>query len=280
MKKKIILMLSIFFIGINLVSAKETVKFSDCVDGDTIKVLVGKEEKTIRMLAVDTPESVHPTKGIEYYGNEENKTIFVPEFIINHYPDESKDRSLYRKLLEDAVELYPKDPYYGIYLGIELARRYSKEDSTEAFRRALNECDFTNSKDLEYQMCINLASMTTFDEAITVLNRASKIGYKTRRLYKVYADAYESIGDSDNAIAYLEAALTEVRSYSNDWTDDYYLFTGYIEDKLSLFYYYQKNDPLKSFEYCVKALEKDKDNERLRNNLKFYYESFLEKSGN
>ena len=219
-------------------------------------------------------------EGIEYYGNEENKTIFVPEFIINHYPDESKDRSLYRKLLEDAVELYPKDPYYGIYLGIELARRYSKEDSTEAFRRALNECDFTNSKDLEYQMCINLASMTTFDEAITVLNRASKIGYKTRRLYKVYADAYESIGDSDNAIAYLEAALTEVRSYSNDWTDDYYLFTGYIEDKLSLFYYYQKNDPLKSFEYCVKALEKDKDNERLRKNLKFYYESFLEKSGN
>ena len=70
MKKKIILTLSIFFIGVNIVNAKETVKFSSCVDGDTIKVLVGKEEKTIRMLAVDTPESVHPTKGIEYYGKE------------------------------------------------------------------------------------------------------------------------------------------------------------------------------------------------------------------
>ena len=70
MKKKIILILSIFFIGINIVNAKETVKFSSCVDGDTIKVLVGKEEKTIRMLAVDTPESVHPTKGVEYYGKE------------------------------------------------------------------------------------------------------------------------------------------------------------------------------------------------------------------
>ena len=70
MKKKIIVMLSILFIGINIVNAKETVKFSSCVDGDTIKVLLGKEEKTIRMLAIDTPESVHPTKGVEYYGKE------------------------------------------------------------------------------------------------------------------------------------------------------------------------------------------------------------------
>ena len=70
MKKKIILLISIFFIGINSIYAKETVKFSDCVDGDTIKVLLDNKKYTIRMLAVDTPESVHPTKGVEYYGKE------------------------------------------------------------------------------------------------------------------------------------------------------------------------------------------------------------------
>ena len=70
MKKKIILLISIFFIGINNIYAKETVKFSDCVDGDTIKVLVDNKKYTIRMLAVDTPESVHPTKEVEYYGKE------------------------------------------------------------------------------------------------------------------------------------------------------------------------------------------------------------------
>jgi len=70
MKKKIILLISIFFIGIHNIYAKETVKFSDCVDGDTIKVLVDNKKYTIRMLAVDTPESVHPTKGVEYYGKE------------------------------------------------------------------------------------------------------------------------------------------------------------------------------------------------------------------
>lgn len=70
MKKKLILLISIFFIGMNLTYAKETVKFSDCVDGDTIKVLLNNKKYTIRMLAVDTPESVHPTKEVEYYGKE------------------------------------------------------------------------------------------------------------------------------------------------------------------------------------------------------------------
>lgn len=72
MQKKLILILSIFFIGINSIYAKERVELSACVDGDTIKIIFPEDEKiyTVRMLAVDTPESVHPTKGIEYYGKE------------------------------------------------------------------------------------------------------------------------------------------------------------------------------------------------------------------
>lgn len=68
--KKLIMFLSLFLIGINSIYAKETVKFSKCVDGDTIKVLLDEKEYTIRMLAVDTPESVHPQKSVEYYGKE------------------------------------------------------------------------------------------------------------------------------------------------------------------------------------------------------------------
>ena len=52
------------------VYAKEEVTFSKCVDGDTIKVKVKNKEATVRMLAVDTPESVHPKKIVEYYGKE------------------------------------------------------------------------------------------------------------------------------------------------------------------------------------------------------------------
>lgn len=67
---KILLGLFLFFISINTVSAREKVAFSKCVDGDTIKVLIGNEEKTIRLIAIDTPESVSTSKEIEYYGKE------------------------------------------------------------------------------------------------------------------------------------------------------------------------------------------------------------------
>ncbi|HOO31874.1 MAG TPA: thermonuclease family protein [Thermotogota bacterium] len=40
------------------------------IDGDTIKVMVNGREETIRMLGVDTPETVHPSKPVEYYGKE------------------------------------------------------------------------------------------------------------------------------------------------------------------------------------------------------------------
>ena len=216
-------------------------------------------------------------EGIEYYGKDKSyPIIFREDFVINHYPDNHKDRTLYKTLLEYACKEYPTDPYYAIYLGIELERRYSKEDACKAFRRALSECIFDNSKDIEYQICINLAMITdSANEALVVLDRAKEIGFKTRRIYKVYADVYENMGNTDKAIEMLEKALKEVQTYSSDWTDDYYLYTGYIEDRLSLFYYYQKSDPLTSIEYCARALKYDPNNERINSNLKFYYEAYL-----
>ena len=103
MKKKLILIISIFLIGINFVSAKEEVTFSKCVDGDTIKILLDGEEYTVRMLAVDTPESVHPTKGVEYYGKEASE--FTCNQVTNakkielEYDDNSDKTDKYSRLL-------------------------------------------------------------------------------------------------------------------------------------------------------------------------------------
>lgn len=40
----------------------ETVEVSRVVDGDTIKINLGEEEYSVRMIGIDTPESVHPDK--------------------------------------------------------------------------------------------------------------------------------------------------------------------------------------------------------------------------
>lgn len=66
--KKISLFI-ILFIMFTPVYAKEKVEFSSCTDGDTFKIIYNNEIKTVRLLAVDTPESVHPKKE-EYYGKE------------------------------------------------------------------------------------------------------------------------------------------------------------------------------------------------------------------
>lgn len=49
---------------------KVEVTFNKCVDGDTIKVNMDGEVKTVRFLAIDTPESVHPEKKVEAFGKE------------------------------------------------------------------------------------------------------------------------------------------------------------------------------------------------------------------
>lgn len=103
MKRKIILIITIFFIGIISVSAKEKVELSSCVDGDTIKIIKTKEVYTIRMLAVDTPESVHPTKGIEYYGKEASE--YTCDLVTNakkieiEYDSNSDKKDKYDRLL-------------------------------------------------------------------------------------------------------------------------------------------------------------------------------------
>ena len=70
MKRLVFIVLLLFPL---FVFAKEQVEFSKCVDGDTFKIVMDNEIKTVRMLAIDTPESVHPTKEVEKYGKESSK---------------------------------------------------------------------------------------------------------------------------------------------------------------------------------------------------------------
>lgn len=72
MKKISLLFILSFFLFISNVKANEKipVTFSKCVDGDTAKFELDKEIITARFLAIDTPETTHPTKGEEPWGKE------------------------------------------------------------------------------------------------------------------------------------------------------------------------------------------------------------------
>lgn len=69
--KKILLFLIISFMFTFNVYANDKLEasFVKCVDGDTFYLNINGEEKKVRLLAVDTPETKHPTKGEEVGGS-------------------------------------------------------------------------------------------------------------------------------------------------------------------------------------------------------------------
>ena len=56
MKKIYILVITLLIFPLNVYAKKEEVKLSKCIDGDTITVIINKEERKVRFLAVDAPE--------------------------------------------------------------------------------------------------------------------------------------------------------------------------------------------------------------------------------
>ncbi len=72
MKKLKVLIIVIMMLWVSPVFANELVEveFSKCVDGDTAKFILKDEEITARFLAIDTPETVHPSIGEEPFGKD------------------------------------------------------------------------------------------------------------------------------------------------------------------------------------------------------------------
>ncbi len=48
----------------------DAITISRVVDGDTVKVMIDGEEETIRIIGVNTPETVDPRKSVECFGKE------------------------------------------------------------------------------------------------------------------------------------------------------------------------------------------------------------------
>jgi micrococcal nuclease len=77
MIKKYSLLIAIFYIfSFLLIGCSNTTggdgyySVTDVVDGDTIDVQIDGKEETIRLLLVDTPETVHPSKPVQPFGPE------------------------------------------------------------------------------------------------------------------------------------------------------------------------------------------------------------------
>ena len=139
MMKRLLLIVSIFFIGINTIYADDQVEYISCIDGDTIKIKLNDEEKTVRLLAIDAPED-SPDR-VDYYGKEASEYTcnrikkakkIVLEYDLNSDKYDKYDRLLAwvfvdNKLLEEELVKrgYAKVAYlYGDYKYTERIKEY------------------------------------------------------------------------------------------------------------------------------------------------------------
>lgn len=84
-------------------SAKEEVSLVSCVDGDTAKFKTSEGVFTTRFLAIDTPETVHPTKEVEAFGKEASEftcnMLTNAKKIVLEYDADSEKYDKYGRLL-------------------------------------------------------------------------------------------------------------------------------------------------------------------------------------
>lgn len=102
--KKVVFILFVFLLTIPVyANEKKEVIFSKCVDGDTASFILDNEEIRARFLAIDTPETVHPTKKEELFGKEASNytcdKLSNAKRIVIEYDDGSSKLDKYKRHL-------------------------------------------------------------------------------------------------------------------------------------------------------------------------------------
>jgi len=87
---------------VNQPAAKDAYRVVSVVDGDTIKVLIDGSEKTVRLIGIDTPETVDPRKTVQCFGKEASdkaKTTLLNKNVRLEADSTQGDTDKYQRLL-------------------------------------------------------------------------------------------------------------------------------------------------------------------------------------
>lgn len=97
----------------------------EIIDGDTIRIELEEKIKTVRLIGVDTPETVHPTKKVQCFGKEASKftkALLTNEFVYLETDSQSDNLDKYGRLLR---YVYTADDLFVNALLIEQGYAYA-----------------------------------------------------------------------------------------------------------------------------------------------------------
>ncbi len=224
---------------------------------------------------------VHPVHEVlEYNGTDKDSTVWVPNLVLNHYPDINKPRSQYLPLLKLSVEENPNDDravfwlgreymYYKMYdKSIDTLKNYLKmptaiwdEERSAAMRFISNGYKAKgNHHEARIWLYKAIAECPNAREPYLYM---AKLGYEDNDWPLVYLMVAKGLGITHKTGSY----LLELES----WSEKFYDLGAICTYNLGLY--------KKSVEYAKKACEINHDDARLKRNLELIENKFNENAG-
>lgn len=215
---------------------------------------------------------IHPVHEVLAYLKDNNEVKVTTDTItLSHYPDKTKSRSSYLPLLELSVLESPEDDRNLHYLGREYMYYQMWDKCIDTLIKHLNLKTATWKDERS-------ASMRYIGRSYAKLNRIeeSRMWYRKAIMETPYLREplvelsllEYSLGNYSTVVSLLELSLTKQKKHKT-YINELFTNNDYIYDLLSISYYYL-NDLEKAIYYAKKYLEINKDNERVKTNLKLY----------
>ncbi len=221
-------------------------------------------------------EKIHTRKGYTWVNPvhevlkcslDNEKVITIPEITLKHYPDSTKSRSSYLPLLELAIKENPNNDRNMHYLGREYMFYGMYDKAIETLKKHLE----MESATWAEERCASLRFISRCYKMKGNYQNALKYGLmavsespNAREPYLEVAYAYYLLENYKMCALYLELGL-EIKENQKIYINEPDCYNGTMEDLLAVCLYYL-SDYKRSLEYANLALEKDPENERIKNN--------------
>ena len=197
--------------------------------------------------------------------------IQTDKIIINHYPDQTKSRSSYLKLLELSVKEDPNDDRNLHYLGREYMYYHKWNKCIDTLIKHLNLKTSTWKDERAASMRFiarSYIALKRYNEAIMWYKKAILEAPYLKEAYIELIMLYYNLKQYHEAIKYGKKVL-KIKNNNITYINEIFTKDETLDDILSICYYYVGNKK-EGLKHINKALKINPNNERIMQNKKFF----------
>lgn len=212
---------------------------------------------------------VNPVHEVLENINQNEIRKLIDDIVLNHYPDTKKSRSNYLNLLELSIKENEFNDRNMHYLGREYMyyKRYQEAIDTLIKHLNLKNATWKDERCASMRFIArSYKELKRFDEAIMWYEKAILEAPHLREPYVEIALLYYELENYDKVYYYLKQAI-KITKHQKTYINELFSWNETPYDLLSLASFHKNLLP-EALYYIDKALEINKNNERIKNNKK------------